>query len=67
MEMPLSEFHAAHWVKLSSAERVRQCRLMAEEARDLSEGASGEIRRGYMELSLSWDQLEDEIAKTIPK
>jgi hypothetical protein len=40
---------------------------MAEEARDLSEGASGEIRRGYMELSLSWDHVADEIAKTIPK
>ena len=67
MEMPLSEFHAADWAKLSSAERVRQCRLMAEEVRDWSEGASGQIRRGYMELSLSWDHLADEIAKTIPQ
>ena len=66
MDMPLSEFHAADWVKLSSAERVRQCRLMAEEERELSKGVSGEMRRAYLELSLNWDHLADEIAKTIP-
>ena len=65
--MPLSGFSAAEWVKLSPAERVKQCRRMADETRQLSKGASGELRRSYFELSVNWDHLADEIERTIPK
>ena len=62
-----TEFKAEEWVRLPAAQRVKQCRDMAEEVRALGAGAAGEAKRACIELALNWDRLADEIEGRISK
>ena len=55
--MPLSHFSAADWQTLTHAQRVEQCRRMAEEVKGLSKAASGEVKRSYTEMSGNRERL----------
>jgi len=64
LQMPLSHFDAEQWSRLSSVDRSKQCRHMAEEARQLAAKADGEMRSAYVKIAQSWDHLADEIERT---
>jgi hypothetical protein len=44
-------------------ERIRRCRLMADEAQKAADGASPETRTAYTDLAKQWLMLADEIAR----
>jgi hypothetical protein len=54
-------FKADEWTQLSPVERTRRCRLMAEEARVLAQGAPLKMKGGYLMLAKNWLQLAREI------
>ena len=54
-------FNADEWVKLAPKERVRRCRLMAQEAMKLAQSAAGQVRQDYQVIAMNWDQLAEDI------
>jgi hypothetical protein len=59
-----TNFKADEFLKVSPAERVEICRLMAREALSLSAGnGSQESRKVYADLATKWSFLGDEIAR----
>jgi hypothetical protein len=57
-------FNAGEWVKLSSAERVKRCLVMAHEASELARGAvNRDLKRGYLELAEHWQKLAQQMAQ----
>ena len=55
------KFKAEEWSRLSWSERVRQCRLMAESARQLAECARPKMQEHYWGLCKGWSDLAREI------
>ena len=61
-------FNAEEWDRLSVADRVHRCRLMAEQARQLSEGnVSRRLKTAYMLMHLDWLRLAEEIEANQPQ
>ena len=56
-------FNADDWMKLSNAQRVLRCRLMAEEARKLAHAAAGAVREDYLQIAKNWEQLARDIER----
>jgi len=54
-------FNADEWEQLAPSERVRRCRTLAEQARQLSMRATPELKRAYLDLALQWSALADEM------
>jgi hypothetical protein len=54
-------FNAAEWSELSAEDRVRRCRLMAEEARLLAERAPPSLKQSYAKIAQDWIQLAADI------
>ena len=55
-------FNAEEWAGLSVSDRIRRCRLMAEEAHRLSEQeTSPRLKAAYILMHLDWLRLADEI------
>jgi hypothetical protein len=59
-----SRFNADEWRKLGAVERVRQCRLMAVQARSLASDCGPELARSYIRIADDWERLATEIDKT---
>jgi hypothetical protein len=57
-------FQANEWVRLSPDERTRRCRLMAEEARLLSEQSPPDLKECYRAVAREWLQLAAEIERS---
>lgn len=57
-------FNSNDWDQLTPAQRINHCRVMAEESRKLSTGASPELQRIYLELANQWSALASELEKT---
>ena len=55
------DFEPEEFFKAPEAERIRRCRLMAEEALKLSATASPEAREDYAQLAKQWIKLAHEI------
>jgi hypothetical protein len=51
------------WQNLTPAERVRRCRLMAEEVQALATAASSDMRHHYMKVAEQLLQLAIAIAR----
>ncbi len=58
-------FNADEWQQLTNQERVRRCRLMAEQALTLANQAPPELKEGYLSLSSDWLKLGAEIERTV--
>jgi hypothetical protein len=58
-----SLFKAEEWNRLTPAERVQRCRLMAAETRALATVASSDLRLHYSNLTEEWLQLAQEIER----
>jgi len=46
---------------LTPGQRIRKCRVMAHQARNLAQGANGELRTGYERIAATWEMLAEEI------
>lgn len=56
-------FKAEEWKSLTPQQRASRCRLMAEEARTLAEGAAPDMKLFYLKIADDWIQLADEIQR----
>ena len=59
------KFTVEDWAQLSWSERIRQCRLMAESARQLATRAAPEMRGQFNDLAKGWVDLAHEIETTM--
>ena len=58
-------FTADEWEKLSPPERIRRCRLLADEAEKLAAAAAPALRAAYADLAQQWRTLANEMAQEI--
>ena len=56
-------FKAEEWKSLTPQQRASRCRLMAEEARTLAEGAAPDVKLFYLKIADDWIQLADEVER----
>lgn len=54
-------FNAEEWEGLTPAERARRCRVMAEEAQKLADGAPVHMAKSYLRMAEEWLLLANEI------
>jgi hypothetical protein len=54
-------FKADEWQDLTPAQRVRRCRLMAEEAQELAKNAPTNVAEAYLRIADEWLTLAVEI------
>ena len=55
-------FNAKEWDRLTPAQKVRRCKVMAAEAQTLAESAPPKIREDYLRLATQWLTLAQDIA-----
>ena len=60
-------FKATVWKDLSAAERVKRCRLMADEAVTLAHLASPDLAAPYLRLAEDWRILAIDIERNAQK
>ena len=58
-------FKADEWERLTPAERVRRCRAIAAQAREIAATAPSTMRDSYLRLAESWALLADEIERSV--
>jgi hypothetical protein len=56
-------FKAQDWRKLTTAEKVKRCLLLAEEAQALADDASPHLSRSYHRIADAWLQLAGDIER----
>jgi hypothetical protein len=54
-------FNAEEWTTLPNQERVRCCRLMANETRKLAANSTGTMQVTYISLAKDWETLAFEM------
>ena len=57
-------FKADEWKNLTTKERGRRCRLMAEEAQALAKGAPPALAETYLRIANDWLTLAMEIEQS---
>ena len=62
-QIALMDFRGDAFLRLTTEDRVRQCRAFAEEARYQATIADREMRFEYMAVAQHWSDLADELAK----
>ena len=59
-------FKSDEWARLSAAERIKRCRLIAFEASEAAAQAdTREMKRIYLRLAEDWEKLAREIERMI--
>jgi len=61
------DFKSDEWERLTPSERIYRCRVMAEEARQLSNNSSPDFKQAYLDLAHQWSKLASTIEKTLQK
>ena len=56
-------FKAEEWKNLSPENRARRCRLLAEEARALANGAPHHLADSYLRIADDWTELAIDIER----
>jgi hypothetical protein len=56
-------FNAQEWKRLSNAERVKRCRLLAHEASELALSSPTDLKREYLALAEQWELLAKAIER----
>jgi hypothetical protein len=62
-QIALRDFRGDEFVRMTTEDRVRQCRAFAEEARYQATIADREMRLEYIAVAQHWSDLADELAK----
>jgi hypothetical protein len=58
-----NRFEAGEWITLSRAERIKRCRLLADEAMALVALESGSLAPHYAEIARQWRTLADDMER----
>ena len=58
-------FKSDEWERLAPSQRIYRCRLLAEEARQVSRRASPELMRTYLDLANQWSKLAGDLEKSL--
>jgi len=58
-------FKADDWERLTPLERVVLCRNLAQEAQKVGNGSRGRLKTMYLDLSIQWSMVADEIERQI--
>lgn len=58
-------FNAEEWRKLTPAQRVRKCRLLADEAKALGNASSDILKKHYLSIAKDWLELAAEIEQNM--
>ena len=56
-------FKADEWEQLTPLQRVVRCRNLAQEAHKIGNGARGRLKTMYLDLSIQWSMVADEIER----
>ena len=62
-QIALRDFRGDEFVRLTTEDRIRQCRALAEEAKYQATFADREMRLEYSALAQHWSDLADELQK----
>jgi hypothetical protein len=54
-------FNAEEWPTLPPPERIRRCRLMADQAQKLAKSTTGTMKMTYLSLAKDWETLAFDI------
>ena len=56
-------FKADEWEELTPIQRVVRCRNLAQEAHKIGNAARGRLKTMYLDLSIQWSMVADEIER----
>jgi hypothetical protein len=59
----VDRFKAEDWEKLTPEEKVRRCRMMADQAKALANNASPALAKTYMAIAEDWLKLAVDLAQ----
>jgi hypothetical protein len=62
-QIALMDFRGDEFIRLTTEDRIRQCRAFAEEARYQAAVADRDLRGDYIALAQHWSDLADELQK----
>jgi len=62
-QIALMDFRGAEFLRLTTEDRIRQCRAFAEEASYQATLADREMRFEYIALAQHWSDLADELQR----
>jgi hypothetical protein len=62
-QIALMDFRGDDFIRLTTEDRIRQCRAFAAEAKSQAALANRELRGDYTALAQHWSDLADELAK----
>lgn len=62
-QIALMDFRGDEFVRLTTDDRIRQCRAFAEEAKYQAAIADRDLRLEYSALAQHWSDLADELQK----
>ena len=60
-QIALMDFRGDEFVRLTTEDRIRQCRAFAEEAKYQASVADRDLRGDYIALAQHWSDLADEL------
>jgi len=58
-------FEADEWDALAPLQRVVRCRNLAQEAQKVGNASRGRLKTMYLDLSIQWSMLADELERQI--
>ena len=56
-------FNAEEWATLSAPERIRRCRLLADQAMALANSAAPDLKKAYRKIGRDWLNLAAELER----
>ena len=62
-QIALMDFRGDEFLRLSTEDRIRQCRAFAEDARYQATFADRDLRIEYIAVAQHWSDLADELQK----
>ena len=58
-------FKADEWDRLTPLQRIVRCRDLAQEAQKVGNASRGRLKTMYLDLSIQWSMVADEIERQI--
>jgi hypothetical protein len=57
------DFNAEEWIGMSTAQRVRLCKLLAIRAREIARRSSPDLAPAHLRIADEWDKLAGEMER----
>ena len=62
-QIGLRDFRGDEFLRLTTEDRIRQCRALAEDARHQASLAAPDLRGDYLDLAQHWLDVADELQR----